>query len=126
MLYNVISKVYNCARLTVVAAAVTVAFSGCEKMTVEDSGDDSEANVTLRFEPYHQESYTRSVTALGEQCSRLSVAIFDGQTRVKNLKYAVGDRNYGTVSVSLPAAPIPLSPSRTTVSERHLSTRGRK
>ena len=101
--HTIIFKVYNCARLAVVAAAVTVAFSGCEKMTVEDSGDDSEANVTLRFEPYHQESYTRSVTALSEQCSRLSVAIFDGQTRVKNLKYAVGDRNYGTVSVSLPA-----------------------
>ena len=53
MLHNVISKVYNCARLAVVAAAVTVAFSGCEKMTVAPAEEDSqEANVTLHFGIY--------------------------------------------------------------------------
>jgi len=101
--HTIIFKVYKSVGMAVAAAAVTVALMGCEKMTVEDTDDGQEANVTLRFQSFRQEGFTRSALPLGEQCSRLSVAIFDGQTRVKNLKYAVGDRNYGTVSVALPA-----------------------
>lgn len=104
-LHTITFKVFKHVGMAVAAAAVTVALLGCEKMAVEDGGDGQEANVTLHFSPYHQESFTRTAEPLGEQLSRLSVAVFrsDG-TRVGSTKnYKADDRNYGTVSLSLDA-----------------------
>ena len=105
MLYNVISKVYNCARLAVVAAAVTTAFSACEKMTVAPTDDDGQdANVTLHFGIYQQQDFagTRSAETLTDQCSKLSVAIFrsDG-SKAKSVLQNTDQDDFGTVAVSL-------------------------
>lgn len=105
MLYNIIFKVYNCARLAVVAAAVTAALLGCEKMTVAPAEEDSqEANVTLHFGIYQQQDFagTRSAETLTDQCSKLSVAIFrsDG-TKAKSVLQNIDQDDFGTVAVSL-------------------------
>ena len=80
--------------------------AACEKPIMGDAYDvdEGDANVVLRFAPYQQQGFTRAVTQLTDQCSRLSVAVFDeddakvGST--KNQK--AGDSGFGTVNLSLP------------------------
>ena len=83
------------------AAAMLAA---CEKPVMGDAYDvgEGDANVVLRFTPYGQQGFTRSVTQPTDQCSRLSVAIFrqDG-TKVKNVNQSAGNDGYGTIAVSL-------------------------
>lgn len=78
--------------------------AACEKPIVDDAYDvdEGDANVVLRFTPYGQQNFTRAVTQLTDQCSRLSVAIFmqDG-TKVKSVNQSAGNDGYGTVAVSL-------------------------
>ena len=64
----------------------------------------NEANVILRFVQYEQESFTRAATDVTELCSRLNIAIFDGDgTKVKTVAQKEGDASYGTVALSLAA-----------------------
>lgn len=67
--------------------------------------DDENPNVTLRFTPYQQESFTRATAPLEDQLSRLSVAVFrqDG-TKVGSTKnQKAEDKGFGTVRLSLDA-----------------------
>ena len=113
----------------VVAAAMLAA---CEKPIIEDDSGGgevpTEANVVLRFtqfewteqrEPFElarkwpsrdgqrrsqQESFTRAATNITALCSRLNIAIFDGDgTKVKTIAQKEGDASYGTVALSLAA-----------------------
>lgn len=89
--------------------------AACEKPIVDEggkNGQEANANVVLRVATYGQESFyapalgetrgRRAATALTDQCSRLSVAIFrqDG-TKVKNVNQTSTDGGFGTVAVSL-------------------------
>ena len=84
------------------AAAMLAA---CEKPIMGDAYavEDGDANVVLTFSTYGQQDFTRAVAALTDQCSRLSVAVFDEDDAkvgsVKNQK--AGDSGFGTVSLSL-------------------------
>ncbi len=101
MAFHTIKFKVRLVGLAVAVAAVTVALFGCEKVAVEGSGDQ-DANVTLRFSPYQQEDFTRAASALTDQCSKLSVAIFksDG-TKVKSVLQNSDNDDFGTVAVSL-------------------------
>lgn len=81
-----------------------VMMAACEKPIMGDAYDvdEGDANVVLRFTPYGQQDFTRAVTQLTDQCSRLSVAVFrqDG-TKVKNVNQTSTDGGFGTVAVSL-------------------------
>jgi DNA-directed RNA polymerase subunit L len=90
----------------VIIFGLAVLLAACEKPIMEDdikSGHESDANVVLRITACDQEAATRSAETLTDQCSRLSVAVFDeddakvGST--KNQK--AGDSGFGTVSLSL-------------------------
>ena len=82
-----------------------VMMAACEKPIMGDAYDvdEGDANVVLRFAPYQQQGFTRAATQLTDQCSRLSVAVFDeddakvGST--KNQK--ADDSGFGAVSLSL-------------------------
>lgn len=78
--------------------------AACEKPIIGDAYDvdEGDANVVLTFSTYGQQDFTRAVTHLTDQCSRLSVAIFrqDG-TKVKSINQSAGNDGYGTVAVSL-------------------------
>ena len=82
-----------------------VMMAACEKPIMDDAYDvdEGDANVVLRFAPYQQQGFTRAATQLTNQCSRLSVAVFDEDDAkvgsVKNQK--AGDSGFGTVSLSL-------------------------
>lgn len=81
-----------------------VMLAACEKPIMGDAYDVDEggANVVLTFSTYGQQNFTRAVTQLTDQCSRLSVAIFrqDG-TKVKSVNQSAGNDGYGTIAVSL-------------------------
>lgn len=92
-------------RRIVLFGMAAVMMAACEKPIIGDAYDvdEGDANVVLRFAPYQQQGFTRAVAALTDQCSRLSVAVFDEDDAkvgsVKNQK--VGDSGFGTVSLSL-------------------------
>ena len=79
--------------------------TACEKPILgEDAVGDSpaEANVILRFTQFEQEAFTRAATDITSLCSRLIIAIFDGDgTKVKTVAQKEGDSDYGTVALSL-------------------------
>ena len=81
--------------------------TACEKPLLDEAtvGEVSdEANVILRFTPYEQEVFSRSATDITELCSRLNIALFDGEgTKVKTVAQKEGDSSYGTVEMSLAA-----------------------
>lgn len=82
-----------------------VMMAACEKPVIEDpaeQGHEAGANVVMRFSAYQQQDFTRALTQLTDQCSRLSVAVFksDG-TKVKSVNQTSTDGDFGTVAVSL-------------------------
>ena len=93
-----------------------ILIAACEKLIIEEATEEAvlnEANVVLRFTQYEQETFsvgsgsaaaTRATTDVTELCSRLNIAIFDGDgTKVKTLAQKEGDASYGTVALSLAA-----------------------
>lgn len=85
---------------------LTLLASSCEKPILDDlpasSGHEQNANVTLRFSAYPQQSFTRSATPLTDQTARLSVAIFNADgTKVKNVNQTRSDSDFGQVSTTL-------------------------
>ena len=99
-----------------------VMMAACEKPIMGDAYDveDGDANVVLRFTPYQQQDFTRAVTQLTDQCSRLSVAVFDeDDAKVGSTKsFKSTDSNFGTVNLSLPEG------TYTVVAIAHNSTEG--
>ena len=111
--------------------AVLAMLAACQKPFLDETtGGEvpTEANVVLRFtqfewteqrEPFElarkwpsrdvqrrsqQESFTRAATNITALCSRLNIAIFDGDgTKVKTIAQKEGDASYGTVALSLAA-----------------------
>ena len=91
--------------------------TACEKPILDESSEASssaaDANVILRFTQYEQEAFsvgsgsavaTRAATNITELCSRLNIAIFDGEgTKVNTVAQKEGDASYGTVVLSLAA-----------------------
>ena len=79
--------------------------AACEKPIMGDAYDvdEGDANVVLTFSTYGQQDFTRAAAQLTDQCSRLSVAVFDDDDAkvgsTKNQK--AGDSGFGTVSLSL-------------------------
>lgn len=89
----------------IVLFGMAVLLAACEKPIVDEGGkkgQEANANVVLRMTTYGQEPFSRAVSPLEDQCSRLSVAIFrqDG-TKVKNVNQTSTDGGFGTVAVSL-------------------------
>ena len=84
------------------AAAMLAA---CEKPIMGDAYavEDGDANVVLTFSTYGQQDFTRGAVPLKDQCSRLSVAVFDeDDAKVGSVKsQKAGDSGFGTVSLSL-------------------------
>ena len=84
---------------------MVVGISACEKPILDEmegKTEPSESNIILRFVQYQQEDFTRAATDITELCSRLNIAIFDGDgTKVKTIAQKEGDTSYGTVALSL-------------------------
>ena len=93
--------------LAATMTAVLALASACEKPILDETtGGEmpTEANVILRFTQYEQENFTRAATDVTELCSRLNIAIFDGDgTKVNTVAQKEGDTGYGTVALSLAA-----------------------
>ena len=118
--------------MTAILLVLMAMLTACEKPILDDAtevGDSpAEANVILRFtqfewteqrEPFElarkwpsrdgqgrsqQEAFTRAATDITDICSRLNIAIFDGDgTKVKSIAQKEGDAGYGTVALSLAA-----------------------
>ena len=92
---------------TAILLAILAMLTACEKPILgEDEVGDSpaDANVILRFTQFEQEAFTRAATDITSLCSRLNIAIFDGDgTKVKSIAQKEGDASYGTVALSLAA-----------------------
>ena len=89
----------------VILFGLAVLLAACESSAGfdrESNGHEDDANVIIRFSSCQQDNSSRAATALSEQCSRLSVAIFreDG-TKVKSINQFVEDTEFGVVAISL-------------------------
>ena len=95
--------------LTAILLVLMAMLTACEKPLLDDAAavsdaSPSEANVILRFTQFEQEAFTRAATDITDICSRLNIAIFDGDgTKVKSIAQKEGDAGYGTVALSLAA-----------------------
>lgn len=107
--------IHHITRVAMMLIMVTLVM-GCEKPLLDETevvATPAEANVVLRFTQYEQEAFamgsgsraaTRAATDVTELCSRLNIAIFDGDgTKVKTVAQKEGDAGYGTVALSLAA-----------------------
>ncbi|HEY9551910.1 MAG TPA: FimB/Mfa2 family fimbrial subunit [Prevotella sp.] len=90
-----------------------VAFAGCERPVLEGEMPDPEPQeglfaITLSvsrleqfpFEPLMATPRSKSVS---EICSRLQFAVFKGDTKVTSVNQTSNDKDFGKISVSLPA-----------------------
>ena len=104
------------AKSCLLATVVLALASACEKPILDETTGEvvpNEANVILRFTQYEQEAFsvgsgfaaaTRAATDITELCSRLNIAIFDGDgTKVKTVAQKEDDASYGTVALSMAA-----------------------
>ena len=90
--------------LVALLVATLTMTTACEKPIIEEEAVPTEANVILRFTQFEQESFTRAAMDITELCSRINIAIFDGDgTKVKTVAQKEGDAGYGTVALSLAA-----------------------
>lgn len=82
-------------------AIASVVVAACEKSVLHE-GENGDGNVTLHFSAYQQESFTRSSSALTDQCEKLSVTIFkaDG-SKAKSITQRCDAVDFGTVNVTL-------------------------
>jgi len=85
--------------------SMITALVSCQQIDFDDikADDGSDANVVLTFSTYGQQEFTRAAAPLTDQCSRLSVAVFDeDDAKVGSTKsQKVGDTNFGTIGLSL-------------------------
>ncbi|MBP5770964.1 MAG: FimB/Mfa2 family fimbrial subunit [Bacteroidaceae bacterium] len=89
----------------VILFGLAVLLVSCEKPIMdydEKIGHEEDANVTLRFLPDQQDGFDTRGTALADQLTRLSVAIFrqDG-TKLKSINQQQDDADFGRVDVLL-------------------------
>lgn len=79
--------------------------ASCQQVDFNDINKNNKgnANVVLTFSTYGQQEFTRATAPLTDQCSRLSVAVFDeDDAKVGSTKsQKVGDTNFGTIGLSL-------------------------
>lgn len=83
--------------------------TSCEKAMLNENTPTNEENVNVvfRVSPFSQVSFAssqtkRAPTRVEEVCSRISFAIFDGNTKVKNVNQTIGDEGFGTLSLTIP------------------------
>lgn len=79
--------------------------ASCEKPILdEEMVMKKDANVILHMTQFEQTAFTRAATDITELCTRLNVAIFDGDdTKVKTVVQKDTDSDFGTVALTLAA-----------------------
>ena len=90
-------------RKWILAIAVGIMLTGCEKLVFEDrDGESANGNLTLSVSVSN--GTTRSSDEqLGDACGRLNVAVFNrAGEKVKAVAQTAGDAGYGVVRLSLP------------------------
>lgn len=82
------------------ALAVAMMMTACKKPLMDDeSSDDPDANVIIHFDLGDDRIGTR--TPVTDICTRLNVAVFKDDSKIKNVSQKVGDTNFGTIGLSL-------------------------
>ena len=79
----------------------------CEKALIDNNISTEEARVVFRVISYTQEPFNTShvrqaPVRIEEACSRISFAIFEGNTKVKSINPTKGSTDFGTLSLTLP------------------------
>ena len=84
---------------------LTLLVVACEKPILdEETFTKKEANIILHITQFEQTAFTRAATDITEICTRLNVAIFDGEgTKVKTVSQKDTDGGFGTVALTLSA-----------------------
>lgn len=75
-----------------------LAFLSCEKPAIEDA--EGKYNVLLHFNASVSD-VTRAVVPVGDYCSRINVALFKGDDKVKTLSQKSDDANFGSCGLSV-------------------------
>lgn len=83
----------------------TMALTGCEKAVFDPAATpETEANLTLKLSCYERMPFSsRSVTDIADCCSRINVAIFSGDTKVRTVAQKHDDNGFGTIPLALEA-----------------------
>lgn len=89
-------------------AVLTVCFFSCTKIELDElSGDggheEGKVSVTFRVMQIEQVPFenTSRAVAITDLCTRISVAVFQGDEKVKVVNQVAGTRDFGTISMAL-------------------------
>lgn len=95
--------------LYLLTAIFAVLFASCQKVDLSEDGgrSDDANNVTFRIvrieeTPFSSAKASRSQD-IAQLCTRINVAIYKNSERVKSISQKSGDKDFGTVSLSLDA-----------------------
>ena len=91
-----------------IVAAITLAFTSCEKPYVGLQEEPTEnPNTIFRITAFEQIAFndpvSRSVVDVSQICSRINLVVYDGETKVKSIAQKAADKDFGTLAMTLPA-----------------------
>lgn len=99
---------------TMACVACALFFTSCEQPVTDDDGTDAdEPNVVdgtkvvfnvcnVEMVPWNSDGYEAgNVTDISKLCTRIELAVFDGDNRVTVVRQAAGDAGFGHVTVGL-------------------------
>lgn len=93
--------------------AICLSLTACEKpvIDIDDPHPDRSGDIDVRFTVTHFEqipfadavSMSRASVPASQVCSRINLAVFNGDTKVKAVNQTIDDEGFGTPTVSLAA-----------------------
>ena len=97
----------NVSLLFIIGLLCTYLSTSCEKPFINEKISADEVRVVFHVVSFSQTPLTTSnvrqvPVRIDEACSRLSFAIYDGNTKVKSVNQTKGSNDFGTLSLVLP------------------------
>ena len=97
----------NVSLLFIIGLLCTYLSTSCEKPIINEKISADEVRVVFHVVSFSQTPLTTSnvrqvPVRIDEACSRLSFAIYDGNTKVKSVNQTKGSNDFGTLSLVLP------------------------
>ena len=95
------AKITNHMKKSLLLLLCTAMLAACEKVDFSQY-EDSDSNVVLQLSCYERVPFTsRAKKDVTELCSRINIAIFKGDTKVKTIAQKEGDNGFGTIAMTL-------------------------
>ena len=95
--------------LLILGGVMCLFLSSCEKTFVENGGEENAEGkrIVFHLDMYDQLSFddaysTRAITTMDKVCTRINMAVFQGDTKVKTVNQTIDNEDFGKLSFVLP------------------------